>query len=400
MNLFELYASLTLDTGEYEQGLTGAETRFQSFSEHFDGLLTGAEQRLSGTLTGIPAVFVTLQEEVTEKVQSTSQSVLETFDRMCQGILEGCGSLLAGTLRSFGAIQTGIAETVASAAQAARAQFEAIERAVAEKTGAARAAAEDGFAGILASVTEKTGRAAAVVDQGFQAVYTAIAERLGAADSAASARFASIQETAAEKLESARSAVNQTLTFIQTDFSDKLGAARAAAEGIFEGIRSGMVEKITGAKDAVGSVIEAMKGLFRFSWSLPHLALPHLSVSGSFSLNPPSVPSFSIAWYRKAMDNAMLLNSPTIFGIRGNTLLGAGEAGPEVVSGADTLMNMIREAAGTGNEEILSLLRRILETINQADSTVQIQLDGNQLAQAVFDPLARYARSVGTPIGG
>ena len=41
------------------------------------------------------------------------------------------------------------------------------------------------------------------------------------------------------------------------------------------------------------------------------------------------------------MQNAMLLTNPTIFGAAGGKLLGAGEAGPEVVAGASKLMSMI-----------------------------------------------------------
>ena len=84
-----------------------------------------------------------------------------------------------------------------------------------------------------------------------------------------------------------------------------------------------------------------------FSWSLPHLKMPHLSISGRFSINPPSVPHFSISWYKKAMENGMILNSPTIFGMQGNTLLAGGEAGSETVVGTQSLMEMIRNAVAS-----------------------------------------------------
>jgi len=45
------------------------------------------------------------------------------------------------------------------------------------------------------------------------------------------------------------------------------------------------------------------------------------------------------------MQNAMILDSPTIFGLsKGGGLLGGGEAGREVIAGADTLMQMIQDA--------------------------------------------------------
>ena len=112
-----------------------------------------------------------------------------------------------------------------------------------------------------------------------------------------------------------------------------------------------METPINKAKDAVKEAIDKMKGFFNFSWSLPKIKLPHFSISGKFSLDPPSVPKFNIDWYAKAMKNPMLLNAPTIFGMQNGKLLGAGEAGAEVVSGASTLMSMIKEAVISANSQ-------------------------------------------------
>ena len=42
----------------------------------------------------------------------------------------------------------------------------------------------------------------------------------------------------------------------------------------------------------------------------PNLNLPHISLSGSLSLNPPSVPKISVAWYSKGA----IFKRPTVFG--------------------------------------------------------------------------------------
>lgn len=113
----------------------------------------------------------------------------------------------------------------------------------------------------------------------------------------------------------------------------------------FQEVKNKITQPIEQAVTAVKNLISNMKSAFSgVSFSLPRIRMPHLSVSGSWSFNPPRVPSFSVRWYRDAMANGMILNSPTIFGQMNGRLLGAGEAGPEAVVGVASLREMIRDA--------------------------------------------------------
>lgn len=117
---------------------------------------------------------------------------------------------------------------------------------------------------------------------------------------------------------------------------------------VFNGVKTSISTVMNSAKSVVSTAISKIKGFFKFSWSLPKLKLPHPTISGKFSLNPPSVPKFSISWYAKAMDKGMILNTPTIFGMGKNgDLLGGGEAGSETVVGTNSLLNMIRSAVSS-----------------------------------------------------
>lgn len=144
----------------------------------------------------------------------------------------------------------------------------------------------------------------------------------------------------------------------------------------FDDIKNGIVNKINAAKDAVHNAIEKIKSFFRFEWSLPKLKMPHISISGGFSLVPPEVPHFSIDWYSKAMKNGMILNNPTIFGAMNGKLLGAGEAGSETIVGTQSLMSMISKAVGS-NAPVINM------TINATDQNVY------QLADLVSDRITQ-----------
>lgn len=154
----------------------------------------------------------------------------------------------------------------------------------------------------------------------------------------------------------------------------KASELMSAISDKFSAIKNTITEKINGARDAVKSAIDKIKSFFNFSWSLPHLKMPHISISGKFGLNPPQVPHFSIDWYAKAMKNGMILNNPTIFGMMNGKLLGGGEAGSETIVGTNSLMQMIAKASkGT----------TINMTINAQDQNVY------QLADLVIDRLVQ-----------
>lgn len=110
-------------------------------------------------------------------------------------------------------------------------------------------------------------------------------------------------------------------------------------DSTLESIRSAFSSKLEAARSAVSGAIGRIKSCFNFSWSLPSLKLPHISISGSFSINPPSVPKFGISWYK----DGGILNGATIFGAMGGKLLGGGEAGAEAVLPLSELWKQMTE---------------------------------------------------------
>nr|DAU75585.1 MAG TPA: minor tail protein [Caudoviricetes sp.] len=122
-----------------------------------------------------------------------------------------------------------------------------------------------------------------------------------------------------EKFQSGRDNVNSTFENVGSWFSDRWNDIQSALREIPNWFRNLFNDAMENAKSIVKNGIDRLKSFFNFDWSLPRIKLPHFNISGSFSLMPPRIPSFSVDWYARGG----VFNSPSIIGV--------GEAGQEAV---------------------------------------------------------------------
>lgn len=182
------------------------------------------------------------------------------------------------------------------------------------------------------------------------------------------------------------STVSSAVSSVGSKISSGLESAKSTAASILDGIKSKFSEIFDGIKSALTPVIDWLKGIFDFSWSLPHIKLPHFSISGAFSLDPPSVPTLSVSWYAKGA----VLDGATIFGMSGGSLLGGGEAGPEAVAPIDVLQGYIRDAvrgngaAGQDAGKVDELISAVNELSRKIDR-LRLYLDGDMLVGGIVE---------------
>lgn len=122
--------------------------------------------------------------------------------------------------------------------------------------------------------------------------------------------------------------VTTVFNAVKSTLSSVFNSIKSTATSVWNGIKNAITGPIDQAKTHISNALNSIKSFFaNCKLSLPHIKLPHFSISGSFSLNPPSVPHLSVSWYKEGG----IMMEPTLFGINGSSLMAGGEAGPEAI---------------------------------------------------------------------
>ena len=224
---------------------------------------------------------------------------------------------------------------------------------------------------VKSKISEKLEPVIEIITAVTNKIKNVIANVWNAICSTTSAVWGRIKDAISSKINAVWSVISSITSGIRNTVSNAFSSVYNTVQSIFGRIYDSISSKITSAKNAVSNAVNAIKGFFNFSWNLPKIKLPHFSITGDFSLSPPSVPHFSIDWYK----DGGILTKPTIFGAAGNTLLAGGEAGAEAVVPLATLWEKLEtmiqavfnSASSTGGSPGTSLISKAGELMTLDD---------------------------------
>lgn len=326
---------------------------------------------VDGAVAKVKEIFTSLKENVTKVFTGIKDAISEKFTAAKNKVSEIATGIKQGVAEKFNAIKQTIGTVMQAAKDTVQQKLNNIKNAYEQNGGGLKGVAAATMEGVkgywtagLTFVDNLTGGKLTQIKNAFN-------EKLGQAKSYVSEKFNGIKDTIGSVMETARGNVQQKLdniksayeqngggikgvvagamqgvkdtwssamnivdnltggklSEIQSAFSSKLQAAHDTVTGILDNIKNAFSSKLQAAHDVVSGIIDKIKSIFNFSWSFPPLKLPHFSISGSFSLRPPSVPHLAVDWYA----TGGVMTQPTLFGMNGSRAMVGGEAGPEAI---------------------------------------------------------------------
>ena len=182
----------------------------------------------------------------------------------------------------------------------------------------------------------------------------------------------------AEKVEEMKTKAVESFNNLKEGIASRVEAIKSSVAEKFNAIKQKILTPIQNAKDKVKELIDKIRSFFNFKWSLPKLKMPHLKITGEFSISPPSVPKFSVDWYARGG----VFDKPTLF-TSGGRLGGLGEAGAEAIVPLEN------------NTEWLDKIADRLSAKFGGGRNIVLQVDGKTFGQISVDSINALTKQTG-----
>lgn len=301
-------------------------------------------------------VWENIKNTISEKVEAIKVGLSEKWNAIkttVSSVVENIKTIISNV---WNAIKTVITTVVNAIKTTISTVWNAIKTTVSTVMNAIKSTVSSIWNSIKSTVSTVVNGIKSTISSVFNAIKSTISSILNGIKSTFSSVWNGIKST-----------VTSVINGVKSTISSGLNGAKSVVSSVLESIKSKFSSIFESAKTIVSNAINKIKGFFNFSWSLPKIKLPHFSISGSFSLNPPSIPHFSVSWYKKAMEEPYMFTKPTIFDVNPVTgqARGAGDAGDEVMIGKETMLNMIRQAVAAENAAMLERFDLLISLLGE-----------------------------------
>jgi len=349
--------------------LTILRDTLTSLKEKWDGLSEGQQQTILAVI-GVVAALGPLMSIISGVIGVVT--TIQTLMTVLTPIIAGVSLPIIGIVAAVAAaVAAGILlyenwdiikEKAGQLKDWISEKWEALKQAVSNTVENLKQAVTDKWNALKTNVTTTVENIKNGIQQKFVDMVRDVLGRVIAIKEGIRERFQEAKDNALQIFENIKNGVRQKFVDMVRDvllrvgaikegISDRFEQAKDTALRIFDDIKNGIKDKIEWAKDKVSGIVDTIKNLFDFDWSLPDLKLPHISITEYLDVpglgTIPAPWGIHVDWYAKAYDSPYLFTSPTVMNGRGFGDRGSHNGG-ELVYSHDKLMEDIRRASSGG----------------------------------------------------
>lgn len=325
-----------LFTGNWSQMWNGVKTIFSGVWEGIKGVLSAAVTIIQGVVDVFLGWFGTNWSEVWTNIKTFFEGIWNGIVAFFSGIWETItnvvqtGIMLIGSILSaafdiitlpFRFIWENCKEIITNVWNAIKNTVSTVINAVAGVISAVMGTIKNVISTVWTAISTKISTVVNGIKNTVSTVFNAI-------KSVASTVWNGIKSAISTVVDGIKSKVSSVFNGVKSTITSVFNGIKSTTTSVWNGIKSAIITPIEAAKNTIKGIVDKITGFFSgMKISLPHIKLPHFSISGKLSIAPPSVPHLSIDWYKEGG----IMTRPTLFGMNGMNLMAGGEAGAEAI---------------------------------------------------------------------
>ena len=352
---------------------------------------------VSNFATKVGEFFSGLWDKITDWISNIGESISNWWSNTMQGFKDWW----TGIQQGWSDFWSGVGQKITDGVQAAKDKFNDMKENIKNKVNDIKTNVSNKFQEIKNTLSDKVEEAKKSVTEKYNAMKDTMGTVMEAARNTVKQKLDNIKNAyeengggvkgiAAATMEAVKGYYSAGYTFIDNLTGGKLTAIKNSFTNAMSGVKTAVTNSLDAvktkfsnimenAKTIVSNALEKIKSFFKFEWSLPKIKLPHFSISGKFSLDPPSIPKISVSWYQKGG----VFDYPTLFGYGNGSVGGLGENGAEAI---------------VPLEKNTYWLDKIADRLaaRQGDTPIVLTVDGKVFAQTSIDSINRLTKQTGS----